>query len=66
MAVTMTFKGNIPEPGTPVDLFPRHYPGGFIVSPDGQRLLMPHPAEDTNSDVPLTVAVNWTSLLSRK
>ena len=63
-AVTITPKGNLLEPGTPGALFPRRG-GGFVVSRDG-RFLMPHPAEDTNMDVPLTVVVNWPSLLSQK
>jgi eukaryotic-like serine/threonine-protein kinase len=66
MAVAITPKGNILDAGTPVALFPRRFRVGFLVSRDGQRFLMPQPAEATNTDVPLTVVVNWTSLLSQK
>ena len=53
----------------------RYSPGGGLLPDerhvvahvhDDERFLMVHPADATNTDVPLTVVVNWTSLLSQK
>ena len=66
MSVPVTVNGNMLELGSARELFIRRSGGFFGITRDGQRFLLPHPPEDTHADVPLTVVVNWTSLLAKK
>jgi Tol biopolymer transport system component len=57
------------QPGLPKPLFSANIEGDtfnrpFDVSPDGQRFLLPQPVEQATSQ-PLTVILNWQSLLKK-
>ena len=68
MAVDVTTSGSTVRAGSPRMLFvQRHIGGGlnrFAVDPSGQRFLLVVP--DQNALAPITVVVNWPSLLSKK
>jgi Tol biopolymer transport system component len=67
MAAPVIERGNSLEIGTAVEVFPRASGGGGPgITRDGQRFLLAHPPEATHTDAPLTVVVNWTSLMSKK
>jgi Tol biopolymer transport system component len=67
MAVDVTTSGSTVRPGSPRRLFmQRHIGGGlngFAVDPSGQRFLLVVPEQ--NVLAPITVVVNWPSLLSK-
>jgi hypothetical protein len=58
MAVPVTAVGDTLTAGTPVALFTAP-PGGFVVSPDGQRFLVSPVVEE---QAPITVLLNWAGL----
>jgi len=68
MAVDVTTSGSTVHPGPPRTLFmQRHIGGGlnsFTVDPSGQRMLLVVPDEKAPS--PITVVLNWPSLLAGK
>jgi len=68
MAVDVTTSGSTVRPGSPRTLFMQRYIGGglnsFTVDPSGQRFLLVVPDEKASS--PITVVLNWPSLLARK
>ena len=75
MAVAVRDGGSMPELGEPQSLFPSghvaaaHTGGefhGYAVAPDGQRFLIPRPAESfrgQTAPTAITVLLNWTELL---
>jgi Tol biopolymer transport system component len=67
MAVDLTTSGSTVRAGSPRMLFvQRHIGGGmngFAVDPSGQRFLLVVP--DQNALAPITVVLNWPSLLSK-
>jgi hypothetical protein len=68
MAVDVTTSGTTVRAGSPRMLFvQRHIGGGmnnFAVDPSGQRFLLVVP--DQQVLPPITVVLNWPSLLSKK
>ena len=68
MAVDVTTSGSTVRAGSPRMLFmQRHIGGGlnaFAVDPSGQRFLLVVPDQKPSS--PITVVLNWPSLLSKK
>jgi Tol biopolymer transport system component len=68
MAVPVKLGEQAPELGVPQALF--QSPGltrwGYAVSRDGARFLMPVRSEGGQDDAPLTVVLNWPTLLLRK
>ncbi len=68
MAVDVTTSGSTVRAGAPRMLFmQRHIGGGlnrFAVDPSGQRFLLVAP--DQNVVPPITVVLNWPSLLSKE
>jgi len=68
MAVAVTFSGQSPELGVPRALFRM---GGlsrasYAVSRDGARFLVAVQSDGSRGDVPLSVVLNWPTLLQRK
>jgi Tol biopolymer transport system component len=57
-----TFRAGLPEPLFEVRLFPRIQRNRYVVSSDGERLLMLTPLEE-RSLPPTTVVVNWQEAL---
>jgi hypothetical protein len=68
MAVDVATSGSTVHAGSPRMLFvQRHIGGGlnaFAVDPSGQRFLLVVP--DQNAPAPITVVLNWPSLLSKE
>jgi len=64
MAVDVKVVGSNFEAGVPRLLFEIPRSGGFEVSGDGQRFLIPVPVEET-SPTPIKVVLNWTADLKR-
>ena len=68
MAVDVTMSDSTVRAGSPRMLFmQRHIGGGlngFAVDPSGQRFLLVVP--DQNALAPITVVLNWPSLLSKE
>ncbi|HJZ75321.1 MAG TPA: hypothetical protein VKE51_26485 [Vicinamibacterales bacterium] len=69
MAVAVTTTGGVLRAGTPRELFAHRYSGGrgntFNVDRGGRRFLLPVQQEQTG-DRPISVIVNWPSLLTHK
>jgi hypothetical protein len=78
MSVDVKFHGDSVEFGQPRPLFDTRYVNvthgtnyhTYAVSPDGQRFLVPRPLsalrDDSATQAPISVALNWTALLKRK
>ena len=68
MAVDITTSGSSVRAGSPRMLFMQQNAGGalhgFAVDPSGQRFLLVVPDEKVSA--PITVVLNWPSLLSKK
>ena len=68
MAVDVTTSGSMMSAGSPRMLFTQRHIGGgqnsFAVDPSGQRFLLVVPDEKVSA--PITVVLNWPSLLSKK
>jgi Tol biopolymer transport system component len=68
MAVDVTTSESTVRAGSPRVLFTQRHIGGgmnrFAVDPSGQRFLLVVP--DQNAPAPITVVVNWPSLLSKE
>jgi len=76
MAIPVNPSGPTFQWGAPQELFVTGYvgishPGGgsyqdYVVSPNGQRFLIPHPDSPViaNTSLPINVVLNWTALLS--
>ena len=68
MAVDVTTSGSTVRAGSPRMLFTQRHIGGgmngFAVDPSGQRFLLVVP--DQNASPPITVVLNWPSLLSKE
>lgn len=60
-------QAGIPKPLFQTQLFPRSYlRNGYVPSPDGKRFLMLTPMEGKATPKPLTVVLNWPTLLAGK
>jgi hypothetical protein len=69
MSVAVSTAGGVFHADAPRELFTQRYIGGrgnrFGVSPDGQRFLLPV-QQERPGDRPISVIVNWPSLLAQK
>jgi Tol biopolymer transport system component len=68
MAVPVTLGEQSPDLGLPQALFrtPSLTRASYAVSRDGARFLLSVPSEGSRTDVPLSVVLNWPTLLLRK
>ncbi|HMF93386.1 MAG TPA: hypothetical protein VKE96_03795 [Vicinamibacterales bacterium] len=69
MAVAVTTTGGVLRAGSPRELFAHRYSGGrgnrFNIDRGGRRFLLPVEQEQPG-DRPISVIVNWPSLLTHK
>jgi hypothetical protein len=65
IAASPSFQAGIPQPLFSVPLQPQQITPPFEVTPDGKRFLVAAPPQQTNTELPITVVLNWQALLKR-